>query len=73
MDYVLDTRYKGKKVVDEVPVVWSIPTYFFEDFPRLPPVRKVEFQVDLVLGAAPIAKSHNRLSPPDPGITKGLF
>ncbi|GJU73998.1 putative reverse transcriptase domain-containing protein [Tanacetum coccineum] len=36
---------------------------FPEDFPRLPPTRQVEFQIDLVPGAAPVARSSYRLAP----------
>nr|GEY98122.1 hypothetical protein [Tanacetum cinerariifolium] len=34
-----------------------------EDFPGLPPARKVEFQIDLVPGAAPIAQAPYQLTP----------
>ncbi|GJX93616.1 hypothetical protein Tco_0348202 [Tanacetum coccineum] len=38
-----------------------------EDFPEdllgIPPVRQVEFQIDLVLGAAPVARTPYRLAP----------
>nr|GEV68565.1 hypothetical protein [Tanacetum cinerariifolium] len=33
------------------------------DLPGLPPARKVEFQIDLVLGAAPVARAPYRLAP----------
>ncbi|GJT28790.1 putative reverse transcriptase domain-containing protein [Tanacetum coccineum] len=36
---------------------------FPEDLPGLPPTRKVEFQVDLVLGVAPVAQAPYRLAP----------
>ncbi|GJW22234.1 putative reverse transcriptase domain-containing protein [Tanacetum coccineum] len=36
---------------------------FPEDLPRLPPTRQVEFQIDLVLGAAPVARATHRLAP----------
>ncbi|GKB13383.1 hypothetical protein Tco_0847306, partial [Tanacetum coccineum] len=36
---------------------------FLEDFPGLPPARQVEFQIDLVLGAAPVARALYRLAP----------
>jgi hypothetical protein len=35
----------------------------FEEIPGLPPSRVVEFRIDLVPGAAPIAKSAYRLAP----------
>ncbi|GJT59992.1 hypothetical protein Tco_1003525 [Tanacetum coccineum] len=36
---------------------------FPEDFSGLPPTRQVEFQIDLVLGAAPVAQAPYRLAP----------
>nr|GEV65069.1 hypothetical protein [Tanacetum cinerariifolium] len=36
---------------------------FLEELPGLPPARQVEFQIDLVPGAAPIARAPYRLTP----------
>ncbi|GJU53362.1 putative reverse transcriptase domain-containing protein, partial [Tanacetum coccineum] len=36
---------------------------FHEDFPGLPPTRQVEFQIDLIPGAAPVARAPYRLAP----------
>ncbi|GJX11418.1 putative reverse transcriptase domain-containing protein [Tanacetum coccineum] len=36
---------------------------FPEDLPGLPPVRQVEFQIDLIPGAAPVARAPYRLAP----------
>ncbi|GJR60340.1 putative reverse transcriptase domain-containing protein [Tanacetum coccineum] len=36
---------------------------FPEDLPGLPPARPVEFQIDLILGAAPVARAPYRLAP----------
>nr|GEU86283.1 hypothetical protein [Tanacetum cinerariifolium] len=36
--------------------------FFPEDFPRLPPTRQVEFQIDLVPGAAHVARAPYRLA-----------
>ncbi|GKG07932.1 putative reverse transcriptase domain-containing protein, partial [Tanacetum coccineum] len=36
---------------------------FPEDLPGLPPTRQVEFQINLVLGAAPVARAPYRLAP----------
>ena len=38
-------------------------TYFLKDLPRIPPVRQVEFRIDLIPGATPVAKSAYRLAP----------
>ncbi|GKC05184.1 hypothetical protein Tco_0996794 [Tanacetum coccineum] len=40
-----------------------------EDFPGLPPTRQVEFQIDLVPGATPVARAPYRLAPSE---MKGL-
>ncbi|GJT12422.1 hypothetical protein Tco_0859464 [Tanacetum coccineum] len=37
-------------------------TVFPEDLPGLPPTRQVEFQIDLVPGAAPVARAPYRLA-----------
>nr|GEU38660.1 hypothetical protein [Tanacetum cinerariifolium] len=45
---------------DEVLIVQEVfPKYF----PELPPTRKVEFQIDLVPGAAPVSRASYRLAP----------
>ncbi|GJR62655.1 putative reverse transcriptase domain-containing protein [Tanacetum coccineum] len=39
------------------------PDVFPEDLPGLPPTRQMEFQIDLVPGAAPVARAPYRLAP----------
>ncbi|GJZ10604.1 putative reverse transcriptase domain-containing protein [Tanacetum coccineum] len=41
------------KRLEDVPIVQEFPEVFPEDLPGLPRARQVEFQIDLVLGAAP--------------------
>ncbi|GJR83658.1 putative reverse transcriptase domain-containing protein [Tanacetum coccineum] len=41
-----------KKRLEDVPIVKDFPEVFPEDLPGLPPTRQVEFQIDLVPGAA---------------------
>ncbi|GKF21006.1 putative reverse transcriptase domain-containing protein, partial [Tanacetum coccineum] len=43
--------------------VWIVQEVFPEDLPGLSPTRQVEFQIDLVPGAAPVARASYRLSP----------
>ncbi|GKA55449.1 putative reverse transcriptase domain-containing protein [Tanacetum coccineum] len=50
-----------EKRLEDVPIVRDFPKVF--DLPGLPPTRQVEFQIDLVLGAAPVARSSYRLAP----------
>ncbi|GKC95253.1 putative reverse transcriptase domain-containing protein [Tanacetum coccineum] len=42
-----------EKRLEDVPTVRDFPEVFPEDLPGLPPTRQVEFQIDLVPGAAP--------------------
>ncbi|GKG37154.1 hypothetical protein Tco_0447327, partial [Tanacetum coccineum] len=42
-----------EKRLEDVPIVQNFPEVFPEDLPGLPPTRQVEFQIDLVPGAAP--------------------
>ncbi|GJS60541.1 putative reverse transcriptase domain-containing protein [Tanacetum coccineum] len=48
-----------EKRLEDVPTVRDFP----EDLPGLPPTRQVEFQIDLVPGAAPVARAPYRLAP----------
>nr|GEY26276.1 putative reverse transcriptase domain-containing protein [Tanacetum cinerariifolium] len=41
----------------------NVVTVFPEDLPGLPPTRQVEFQIDLIPGAAPVARAPYRLAP----------
>ncbi|GJV55089.1 putative reverse transcriptase domain-containing protein [Tanacetum coccineum] len=45
-----------KKRLEDVPIVQDFPEVFPEDLSGLPPTRQVEFQIDLVPGAAPVAR-----------------
>nr|GEU34958.1 putative reverse transcriptase domain-containing protein [Tanacetum cinerariifolium] len=61
------TQEMEKKSADKrpknIPVVKEFADVFSEDLPSLPPVRQVEFQIDLILGAAPVACAPYRLAP----------
>ncbi|GJW75088.1 putative reverse transcriptase domain-containing protein [Tanacetum coccineum] len=52
-----------KKRLEDVPIVWDFPDVFPEDLPGLPPTRQVEFQIDLIPSAAPVAQAPYRLAP----------
>ncbi|GJV55875.1 putative reverse transcriptase domain-containing protein [Tanacetum coccineum] len=41
----------------------DFPEVFPEDLPGIPPTRQVEFQIDLIPGAAPVARAPYRLAP----------
>nr|GEX31353.1 hypothetical protein [Tanacetum cinerariifolium] len=57
-----EDRSEGKQLED-VPVVRDFPKVFPEDLPRLPPARPVEFHIDLIPGAALVARAPYRLAP----------
>ncbi|GJR10363.1 putative reverse transcriptase domain-containing protein [Tanacetum coccineum] len=46
-----------------VHVIRDFPKVFPEELPGLPPPRQVEFRIDLVPGAAPVARAPYRLAP----------
>nr|GEV25448.1 putative reverse transcriptase domain-containing protein [Tanacetum cinerariifolium] len=52
-----------EKRLEDVSIVREFPEVFPEDLPGLPPARQVEFQIDLVFGAAPVARAPYRLAP----------
>ncbi|GJS55163.1 putative reverse transcriptase domain-containing protein [Tanacetum coccineum] len=52
-----------KKRLEDVPIVKDFLEVFPEDLPGLPLTRQVEFQIDLVPGAAPVARVPYRLAP----------
>ncbi|GJY96561.1 putative reverse transcriptase domain-containing protein [Tanacetum coccineum] len=55
-----ETEDKSKeKRLEDVPTVRDFP----KDFPGLRPTQKVEFQIDLVPGVAPVARALYRLAP----------
>ncbi|GKA42363.1 putative reverse transcriptase domain-containing protein [Tanacetum coccineum] len=52
-----------EKRLEDVPIVRDFPEVFPKDLPGIPPARQVEFQIDLVPSAAPIARAPYRLAP----------
>ncbi|GJW13746.1 putative nucleotidyltransferase, ribonuclease H [Tanacetum coccineum] len=52
-----------EKRLEDVSTVRDFPKVFPEELPGLPPTRQVEFQIDLVLGAAHVARAPYRLAP----------
>nr|GFA71397.1 hypothetical protein [Tanacetum cinerariifolium] len=52
-----------KKQLKNVPIIRDFPKVFPEDLPGLPPTRQVVFQIDLIPGAAPVARAPYRLAP----------
>nr|GEV01910.1 hypothetical protein [Tanacetum cinerariifolium] len=49
--------------LDDIRTVRDFPEVFPDDLTCLPPVRKIEFRIDLIPGALPVVKSPYRLAP----------
>ncbi|GKG16074.1 hypothetical protein Tco_0358397, partial [Tanacetum coccineum] len=58
------TKNKSKeKRLEDMPIICDFPEVFPEELPGLPPLRQVEFRIDLMSGAAPVACAPYRLTP----------
>nr|GEW22995.1 putative reverse transcriptase domain-containing protein [Tanacetum cinerariifolium] len=60
--YVMEKKSDEKRLED-IPVVREFPKVFPEDLPGLPPDRQIEFQIELIPGSVPVARSPYRLAP----------
>ncbi|GJS92945.1 putative reverse transcriptase domain-containing protein [Tanacetum coccineum] len=60
---VVTEKKSDEKRLEDIPIVREFLEVFLEDLPGLPPVRQVEFQIDLILGATPVARAPYRLAP----------
>ncbi|KAJ9547289.1 hypothetical protein OSB04_019832 [Centaurea solstitialis] len=61
MAYVVDSRVE-KLGISDIKVVCDYPEVFLDDLDSLPPEREIEFRIDLVPGATPIARAPYRLA-----------
>nr|GEV62658.1 putative reverse transcriptase domain-containing protein [Tanacetum cinerariifolium] len=60
--HVAEKEPKQKRLED-VPIIHDFPKVFPVDLPRLPPLRQVEFRIELVPGAAPVVRAPYHLAP----------
>nr|GEX49514.1 putative reverse transcriptase domain-containing protein [Tanacetum cinerariifolium] len=56
-------KKSDEKRLEDLPVVREFPEVFPENLPGLPSIRQVELQIDLILGAPPVAGAPYRLAP----------
>ncbi|GJT18688.1 reverse transcriptase domain-containing protein [Tanacetum coccineum] len=56
-------KKSDEKRLEDIPVVREFLEVFLEDLPGLPPVCQVEFQINLIPGATPVARAPYRLAP----------
>ncbi|KAI3712190.1 hypothetical protein L1987_70740 [Smallanthus sonchifolius] len=62
LTHVVQKDVKEKSIQD-IPIILYFPEVFPENLSGLPPVRQVEFRIDLVPGANPVARAPYRLAP----------
>ncbi|GJZ80413.1 hypothetical protein Tco_0645407 [Tanacetum coccineum] len=62
MRHLMSTKAKEQKQ-EEIVVVRYIPEVFLDDLSRLPPIQEIEFRIELIPRAIPVAKSPYRLAP----------
>nr|GEY25840.1 putative reverse transcriptase domain-containing protein [Tanacetum cinerariifolium] len=62
-----------EKRLEDVPVVQDFLEVFLADLPDIPLNRQVEFQIDLVPGAAPVARAPYRLAPSEMKEFQGIY
>ncbi|KAF5768290.1 putative nucleotidyltransferase, Ribonuclease H [Helianthus annuus] len=60
---VAEKEKKRTTEVKDVPVVREFPQVFPDDLPGLPPSRDIDFRINLIPGANPVAKAPYRLAP----------
>ena len=54
---------RDEKKIEDIPIIRDFPEVFPEDLSGLPPVRQVEFRIELVPGTTHVARSPYRLAP----------
>ncbi|GJS51339.1 reverse transcriptase domain-containing protein [Tanacetum coccineum] len=59
----LKEEQEKRKKQEEIVVVRDFPEVFPDDLSGLPPIREIEFRIELIPGATPVAKSPYRLAP----------
>nr|GEZ35570.1 putative reverse transcriptase domain, ribonuclease H-like domain, aspartic peptidase domain protein [Tanacetum cinerariifolium] len=59
----MEKKKSDEKRLEDIPVVREFLYVFPEDLPGLPPVRQVKFQINLIPGTTPVARTPYRLAP----------
>ncbi|GJV80387.1 putative reverse transcriptase domain-containing protein [Tanacetum coccineum] len=60
---IVDSAKASDKKQEEIVVVRDFPEVFPDDLSGLPPIREIEFRIELTPGATPVAKSLYHLAP----------
>ena len=61
---------KRSQGVEEIPIVEEFPDVFPEEIPGLPPMREIDFTIELLTGTAPISIAPYRMAPAELGELK---
>ncbi|KAJ9545056.1 hypothetical protein OSB04_024763 [Centaurea solstitialis] len=63
--FLVQVKEKKSKVkkLEDIPIVRNYPEVFPDELPGLSPPRQIEFRIDIIPGAAPVAKAPYRLAP----------
>ncbi|GJV44797.1 putative reverse transcriptase domain-containing protein [Tanacetum coccineum] len=56
-------KKSDEKRLEDIPIVREFPEVFPQDLPGLPPISQIEFQIELIPGAAPVARAPYILAP----------
>jgi hypothetical protein len=56
---------KEANLLEDIRIVSEFPDMFPEELPGMPPERKVEFAIEIILGTTPISKRAYRVSRPE--------
>ncbi|KAI0519672.1 hypothetical protein KFK09_007126 [Dendrobium nobile] len=59
--YVKEEK-KEERRLEDIPVVQEYPEVFADDLPGMPPSREIDFTIELVSGANPVAKAPYRMA-----------
>ena len=60
---IMDTTKKVETELADVRVVCRFPDVFPKELPGLPPDQEIEFEIELLLGTAPISKAPYQMAP----------
>ncbi|GKB57052.1 putative reverse transcriptase domain-containing protein [Tanacetum coccineum] len=62
-DIGADRSFMSTAFSSQIDITPTVLDHYYDDLPGLPPTRQVEFQIDLILGAAPVTRTPYRLAP----------
>ena len=61
--YMVDKDQKVELTPGDVPIIKEYMDVFPKDLPGLPTEREISFEIELLLGTAPISKAPYRMAP----------